>query len=212
MIRAFRRHKGLFCGIITSVVLLLSASIYIIMPRGTAVTLSSIEFDLFSELIQDGDIICRLGDRVWSRHFSEMSTVDKRFSHMGIVRIRDGTTTVIHTEGNTGHGINFVNEIQIEKFIEIARAIGIYRINDIERNEISNLALEYLGVPFDWQLDMEDAATLYCTELLYVILKRVNPEIHLDTIFVSNIGKNVIPLEAISNSKLFTEVYFMSSR
>ena len=181
------------------------------MPRGTAVTLSLIEFDVLSEIVQDGDIICRLGDRFWSQHFRDASITDKRFSHMGIVRINNGIITVIHTEGNTGQGIDYVNEIPIEKFIEIARAIGIYRTNGLEGSKISNLAIEYLGVPFDWQIDMHDDSKLYCTELLYVILKRLIPEIELKTIYINRIGKDVIPLDAISNSEHFSEIYYINS-
>jgi len=209
----YRKPKRIFIiGIITFFLLILSLFIYVIVPRGIAVSLSPIEFALFSEVIQDGDIICRLGDRFWSQQFRDISTVDNRFSHMGIVRITNGVITVIHTEGNSGHGIDYVNEIPIETFIEIARAIGIYRLNDIEGSLISSLAPEYLGIPFDWQMDMSDDSRLYCTELLYVILKRIAPEIVLHTIYIDRLGKNVIPLEAVSNSELFTEVFFISSR
>jgi len=58
---------------------------------------------------------------------------------------------------------------------------------------------------------MSDDSKLYCTELLYVILKRLAPEIKLDTIFVTILGKDIIPLEAISNSQNFHEVYFIGS-
>jgi hypothetical protein len=165
--------------------------------------------DLF-EIVEDGDIICRLGDRLWSQLFKDVSVTDKRFSHMGIIHVNNGIITVIHSEGDTGHGRDFVNEVPLQEFVKIARAIGIYRINDIEGSQISNLAAEYIGIPFDWQFDINDESKLYCTELLYVISKRLNPIIKLNTIYIKEFDKEIIPLESISNSEYIYEVYFFS--
>ena len=205
-----RKHY-LLIGIIAFAVLIASISVYVIMPRGSPVKLSSIELEILSGIIKDGDIICRLGDRVWSQHFRDVSITDRRFSHMGIVRVVDGQITVVHAEGDTGHGVDFVNEIPLEEFIEFARAIGVYRIKNVDGSQISNLAVEYLGVPFDWRFDMSDGSKLYCTELLYVILRRLAPEIELKTVYINFLGRKIIPLEAISNSKYFYEIYFITS-
>jgi len=205
-----RKHY-LLIGIIAFAVLIASISVYVIMPRGSPVKLSSIELEILSGIIKDGDIICRLGDRVWSQHFRDVSITDRRFSHMGIVRVVDGQITVVHAEGDTGHGVDFVNEIPLEEFIEFARAIGIYRVKNVNGSQVSNLAVEYLGVPFDWRFDMSDGSKLYCTELLYVILRRLAPEIELKTVYINFLGRKIIPLEAISNSKYFYEIYFITS-
>ena len=211
MIIMCKRKQYLFIGIIVFTVLVISISVYIIMPRGKPLTLSQIELEFLSGIIEDGDIICRLGDRVWSQYFRDVSITDRRFSHMGILRVVNERITVIHAEGDTGNGIDFVNEIPLEEFIEFARAIGIYRTKNVDGTQISNLAVEYLGVPFDWRFDMSDNSKLYCTELLYVILKRLAPEIELKTIYIGLLGRRIIPLEAISNSEYFYEVYFFGS-
>lgn len=205
------RKRYLLIGIIAFTVLAASISAYVIMPRGTAVQLSPLELGIFFEVIKDGDIICRLGDRVWSQHFRDVSVTDRRFSHMGIIRVIDDRVTVIHAEGNTGHGTDFVEEVPLEDFIEFARAIGVYRVRNVDGSQISNIALEYLGVPFDWRFDMSCGLKLYCTELLYVILKRLAPEINLKTIHFNLLGREIIPLEAISNSEHFYEVFFVGS-
>jgi hypothetical protein len=164
---------------------------------------------MFFQIVKDGDIICRLGDRFWSLMFKDFSAEDKRYSHMGIIRVNNGRINVIHAEGTTKPEKDFVKEEPIEDFIKIAKTIGIYRINDMEnKSEIVNLALDYLNLPFDWQFDMHDDSSIYCTELLYVVLKRALPSIELNTVFVKEVGKNIIPLEAISNSGYFTEIYF----
>jgi hypothetical protein len=184
--------------------------VYILLPRGKPVALQ--ETKIIFDTVKDGDIICRLGDRFWSQFFKDVSIEDKRYSHMGIIHFSDDIITVIHAEGDTGHGRDFVNEVTLEDFMEIARAIGIYRINNIDGKEISNLAIEYMDIPFDWQFDLSDESRLYCTELLYVILKRIKPAFELNRIFSKELGKEIIPLESISNSELFSEVYFISNR
>ena len=178
------------------------------MPRGKPVEL--INFDKIFENIEDGDIICRLGDRLWSQVFKDISEEDKRFSHIGIIRITDDQINVIHAEGTTKPDKDFVKEEPLTDFLKIARAIGIYRINDIDTaDKISDSAMEYIGIPFDWQFDMNDNSKLYCTELLYVILKNLDPDIELKTVFVKEMGKDIIPIDSISKSEHFSEILFV---
>ncbi|MCL1814753.1 MAG: hypothetical protein FWG27_02880 [Treponema sp.] len=193
-------------GIIVFMLLISSMCIYIIMPRGRPLEIKKASA-LFG-IVKDGDIICRLGDRLWSDIFSDLSIADKRYSHMGIIHISNGIITVIHAEGSTGHGMDFVSEVPLDNFLQVARRIGIYRINNIAGHEITQAALEYTGVPFDWQFDMDDDSKLYCTELLHVILKRIMPETKLDTVYFKTLGKKIIPLEAVSDSEYFSEIYY----
>jgi uncharacterized protein YycO len=165
-----------------------------------------IQEDIILSYIKDGDIICRLGDRIWSMYFKELSLNDKRFSHLGIVRIRDNIVSVINAEGLANEGRDFVNEISLKDFLKNAQRIGIYRLKAIEGEVVSDTALEYIGFPFDWQFDMEDNSKLYCTELLYVILKKLNPDIVLNKVLIKEIGKNIIPLDVCSQSEYFTEI------
>lgn len=203
-------RKAFLIGIIAFIILIFSICIYVIVPRGKAI-INKIDVNALSEIIMDGDIICRLGDRIWSQYFKDVSVADRRFSHMGIIRIQNNQITVIHAEGDTGHGIDFVNEVSMEEFIEFARAVGIYRIKTIDGSELSHFAVEYLGVPFDWQFDMYDNTGIYCTELLYVVLKHLALENELKKIYVDFLKNDIIPLEAISNSECFSEIYFLGS-
>ncbi|MCL2066485.1 MAG: hypothetical protein FWG99_03360 [Treponema sp.] len=183
-----------------------SVLIYVLMPRGRPVILQKSD-ELF-EIVNDGDIICRLGDRFWSQVFKDTSVTDKRYSHMGIIRIVDGTVTVVHAEGTLDSGKDFVKEQSFNDFIKIARAIGIYRTKNIDGIQISNTSVEYLGAPFDWKFDMDNESEIYCTELLYLVFKQLMPEIELKTIYIKELGKEIIPLEAISNSEYFSEIYY----
>ena len=206
MIKTHSLKYYVLTGIVIFTALVLSIVVYIIMPRGKPVALQE-PSGLFS-IVRDGDVICRLGDRLWSLYFKDVSPADKRYSHMGIIRINNGVITVIHAEGDTGHGRDFVNEVPLEDFIKTARAIGVYRIKDTDGKELSNLALEYLGIPFDWQFNMFDDSKLYCTELLYVLLQRINPALVLKTRYIRELKKEIIPLDAVSDSENFSEVYY----
>jgi hypothetical protein len=169
-----------------------------------------IKADALSAYLKDGDIICRLGDRLWSRYFKDISVTDKRFSHLGIIRISDDKITVINAEGRAIEGKDFVNEVTLEEFLEIAKTIGIYRLSGYDGGIISSAATHYIGYPFDWSFDTEDENKLYCTELLYVVLKKIAPEITLQKIVQKGLNKEIIPLEACSDSEYFTEVIYVT--
>ena len=188
------------------VLLAMTATVYVIAPRGDALPLSATAE--IPALVRDGDVICRLGDRSWSRWFKNVSPRDRRFSHAGIARIRDGRVTVIHAEG--WRGSDFVREEVLEDFFEIARAVGVYRINTGDGDLLAILAAEYTGVPFDWRFDREDRTALYCTELIDLVLSRLPAPQRLEAVFFKGAGKEIIPLESISRSELFTEVFYRS--
>ena len=154
--------------------------------------------------LNDGDIIFRLGDRVWSNYFKNLSQNDKKFSHLGIIRKKDNIVTVIHSEGSTEN--DYVKEVSLNDFISIAQSIGIYRLKNIENEIVSEIALEYKNQAFDWQFDMENDDKIYCTELLYIILKRLDPNIKLNTLWIKEIGKSIIPLDIYTQTEYFTEI------
>ncbi|MDR2481249.1 MAG: hypothetical protein LBD07_03030 [Spirochaetaceae bacterium] len=209
MKKAHNRTYYVSAGVIISALLIASMYVYVITPRGEPLLIQKSD-DIFL-VVQDGDIICRLGDRLWSQFFSDLSAIDKRYSHIGIVHRDDDLITVINAEGDTARGKDFVHEVPFDDFLKAARAVGVYRMENVEGSRISNAALEYLGIPFDWQFDMNDESKLYCTELLYVVLKRVAPELNLNTVYLKELGKEIIPPESVSNSDYFVEIYFNGS-
>jgi len=207
MIKTHNRKYFVLTGIIIFILLIFIIFVYIIMPRGIPIVL--IKEDTFYGILKDGDIICRLGNRLWSQIFKDFSIDDKRFSHIGIIRIYNDRITVIHAEGTARPGKDFVKEEPLEDFLKVARAIGIYRIMNLDGNKISNMAMEYIGVPFDWKFDIGDASEIYCTELLYIILKRLMPEFKFNTTYVKELKKDIIPIDSITNSEYFSEVFFI---
>ena len=124
----------------------------------------------------------------------------------------NGRATVIHSEGTAALGKDVVREESLWDFISIARAVGIYRAKGVDGGLVSRTAAEYLGVPFDWHFDMEDESKLYCTELLFVVFRRLAPEMELGTVYIGTLNKKVIPLESVSNSDRFEEVYCIAAK
>jgi hypothetical protein len=78
-------------------------------------------------------------------YFKEISPSDKRFSHLGVVHITSDSITVINAEGLALEGRDFVNEVTLHDFLEIARSIGIYRLRNYDGELISQSAVEYTG-------------------------------------------------------------------
>ena len=163
--------------------------------------------------LNDGDLICRLGDRIWSSFIRQLSPSDRRFSHVGIVRVRNGNVSVINAECLVNGRSESVNEVTLPEFLEVARAVGVYRANFMEGAVISDDAVKYLGRPFDWKFNHDDDSEIYCTELMHVIIKNNAPEHGLRTVRLSGFGGLVIiPIEAISESDDFDEVVYISHK
>jgi hypothetical protein len=158
-------------------------------------------------LVCEGDIICRLGDRTWSLYFKGLSKEDRRFSHLGIIHITNDNIMVVNAEGLAWAGKDYVNETPLEEFIKPARMLGLYRLEGMDGTKISAEALKMAGRPFDWSFNLKNHDKIYCTELLYAVLEVIAPEITLMT--VHKLGKDIVPLEAVSASPQFKEILFL---
>lgn len=165
--------------------------------------------DKVAPYLKDGDVICRLGDKLWSSFVKNMSPDDRRFSHLGIVRIKNGGVSVINAECLVSGREERVNEVPLPEFLSVARAVGVYRAKFMEGTAISDNAALYLGRPFDWKFDSGDEAEIYCTELLHVAIKNTMPEYGLEAKSVHGFGVTVIPLEAVSKSSDFDEIVYI---
>jgi hypothetical protein len=165
--------------------------------------------ETLNEIVEDGDIITRLGSQIWSNFIRDVSVDDRRFSHVGIVRVVEDLVSVIHAEGTVNRDRDMVKEESLESFLSVARSVGLYRYTgDIERS-ISDISLNFLGMPFDWSFELADSTRVYCTELVYKVIKQIEPDINFHTIFMKEINRNIIPIEAISNSINFEEKLFL---
>ena len=201
-------RKRLFFAIGGILLFITAGMLFIFIPRKSPKDV--IESADVIPYIKDGDIILRLGDGAWSAPFRDFSLNDKRFSHLGIVRIRGTHITVINSVGYLRNKEKGVDEVSLEKFLQVARVIGVFRVKSIDGKLISDKAVEYVDRPFDWSFDLLDDSKIYCTELLYAVLKSAAPEFELTTRYVDTINRDVIPLDSISASPDFDEILYIA--
>jgi hypothetical protein len=202
----FMKQK-LFISIIIAAILLIIA-ITMFRPHNVSVE-KRIMMEEIDSLLIDGDIICRLGNRIWSSYFCNLSPVDKRYSHLGIIRRINNKITVIHAEAGSSDGKSMVKETGLQDFLNIAKSIGIYRFNNIRRNDISDEAVKLVNRPFDWNFDSNEEESVYCTELLFIIINHLSFNIDLSTIYLENLNREIIPLDSCYDSRYFSEILYI---
>jgi len=197
--------------VILILVVIIVTAIIFNQPKNQRQEIHFEEIEEVISLIQDGDIIFRMGDRIWSQSFRDLSPTERRFSHLGIVRKRDDVITVINSEAMQEYD-DVVTEVTLERFLQPALCVGLFRMHDLDGELISDTAMEFIGIPFDWKFDMEDSSKLYCTELLYVVLKKIYPSIKLNTTYIKELGKNIILLDICLQTEYFTEIGYWITR
>jgi len=140
-------------------------------------------------LFQSGDLIFREGRGAMSRMFRRMSLRDPRYSHAGIIHEKEGRLYVIHALADD-KGKGFLREDLLEDFCAATQsnAYGVYRYVGHGR-AVDSLAeaLFRERIPFDDQFDLTDDSKLYCTELLYKIIRNVSGEDFLPLTTVQNV-------------------------
>ena len=152
-------------------------------------------------LLKNGDIILRSGIGLWSELIRSGNTHDKRFSHVGVVSIApDGTCRVIHAEADdlTGSGEVFLDTL--EHFVGDSTEIGIGRLHVSDPDALAEAAESFVGRPFDWKFDRGDDSAIYCTELVDLSLRKIDPELRLPDV------DGVIMTEACLMPEYFTEI------
>ena len=151
--------------------------------------------------LKNGDVILRSGVGLWSELFRSRNTRDKRFSHVGIVCIgSDGICRVIHSEADdlTGSGEVFLDTL--EHFVGASSDIGIGRLHISDPDMLAEAARSFLGRPFDWNFNGNDDSAVYCTELVDLSLRKIDPELRLPDV------DGIIMPEACLMQEYFTEI------
>lgn len=127
-------------------------------------------------VFENGDLIYRHGNGLFSDYFREMSLNEKLYSHTGIISIRNDSTFVIHSVASEFTGIGCVQEEHISTFLYDINAWAVYRLDTTMtiRNRIAECAIEYLRLktPFDLAIDNTSDAELYCSELVAVSVNK----------------------------------------
>lgn len=118
--------------------------------------------------LEKGDLVCRLGDGLWSPLIQGLSRYDKRFSHVGIVVATEGEVMVVHSIPPRGDQPGGVELTSLTVFTKSALKFGAFRLKDpTRRSRLAENALKFVGRPFDDDFDLTDTAQIYCSELVY---------------------------------------------
>ena len=152
-------------------------------------------------VLRHGDVILRSGIGFWSELFRSSNTKDKRFSHVGIVRLgSDKKFYVIHAEGDDMTGQGKVFEDTLEHFVGASDDIGIARLKTGDPDRFVEHARSFLNRPFDWKFNRNDDSAIYCTELIDLSLRKMDPALHLRE------HNGIIMPEACLDPEMFEEV------
>lgn len=125
--------------------------------------------------LKSGDIVFRKGSGLWTKYFIDISSREKRFSHVGIVVSNLSNAIILHADANDFTGIGKVRLEEWDAFFRNASECAIYRYDgDLSYGRLfAEKGLEKLGVPFDWSFNMNSTNSLYCTELVRNVINEV---------------------------------------
>ncbi|NJO86781.1 MAG: hypothetical protein HC821_01590 [Lewinella sp.] len=118
--------------------------------------------------IASGDLILRMGNSFYSPIARNISSRERRFSHVGIAVVECGAVFVIHAEANDS-AVGGVRINSVVDFLAGTKDWGIYRLQAPEaaRIAVAQVAENYLALatPFDLDFDAADTTKFYCSEL-----------------------------------------------
>lgn len=141
--------------------------------------------------LKRGDIVFRRGHGLWTKYFINMSTRERRFSHVGIVVNATNLVTIIHSEASDISGIG---DVHISKWSDFFK----------DSTAIAGRAEHYNGTPFDCLFDMNETNKLYCSEMVRVA---INEAVGTNLVGFTEIGGyRVVAIDDLYR-KDFTRIY-----
>ena len=156
-----------------------------------------------------GDLVFRRGQGMWTPYFINMSTREKRFSHVGIVaRVGGGTADILHSDAHETTGIGCVRVEDWCGFYSNTLECAVYRYAGPNAATVIPKFVakgrEKLGVPFDSAFDLSTDDRLYCTEFIrYAVNEAVGKSL-INPVAIN--GQAFIPLDEVYR-KDFEKVY-----
>lgn len=133
------------------------------------------------DLLQPGDIILRMGTGSLSKAINSYLDEDLELSHIGILSNKEsGRWMVIHSVSKHLSETDGLQQQDLAAFVEesVPRSIIITRLRKSALPEglgllMEQKALHYLAekVPFDYSFSLEDQSRLYCSELIWQIIR-----------------------------------------
>jgi Permuted papain-like amidase enzyme, YaeF/YiiX, C92 family len=163
----------------------------------------------YDRLVEDGDLVFRRQSGFISTMARNLSTTDKRFSHVGIIVNATTEPAVIHSVSDEEKGFNGVVLENLASFLEHSQDWQVFRIGEplAARSTLARTATSYYSnsSDFDDEFDLTTANRLYCTELVWRVIREVFPDALHDPV-TTVAGKSYIPLDQLYLNSAFRPV------
>lgn len=166
------------------------------------------------EKLDSSDLVCRLGDGFFSNYFKKYASLEKKFSHIGIISKENDSLFVYHSEASEFTGIGFVKRESLTSFLNGIEIFNFYKLNfnDSTNLQIVNQVKQYysLQVPFDIDFDSSNDKKLYCTELIATsINKTLNDSVIMPTLQLNS--RKIFALDDIYLNKNVKKITFANN-
>lgn len=135
--------------------------------------------DTIYDHLKEGDIIMRKGNGPLSFHI--MNATKENYSHCGIIVKHEGEWSVIHSMGGSvsKEDDDGMQMASLETFVKHAADSMLFicraEFQDSIGSKIKERAYHYLeeDSPFDHSFNLFDKNEIYCSELVFVILRDI---------------------------------------
>ena len=145
--------------------------------------------DSASGLLKTGDLVFRRGNDPASQTFANMNREDRRFSHVGVVRVENNKPFIVHAIGGSFNPDQKIKKESLDIFAAPSQNLrfAVFRAPALPEELVARMldSLYHAGVPFDLTFDLKTDDRLYCSEMVYKLLKICNPSLELKTSVVN---------------------------
>lgn len=158
----------------------------------------------FAAQVQDGNLVLRLGNDITSNMLAQLNLKDKRFSHIGICFIENGTKMVYHSLGSEYGAHNFLRKDSLSVFFNLADNLSIgYAQTGLDTgtiNRIHDTLVQWYQkqIPFDMEFDWQSDDKMYCSEMVAKAIMRGNKAIHIP--ITDTLGRKYYAIDNILNT------------
>lgn len=127
------------------------------------------------------DVIITCGQSFYSRLINIKNFSSENYSHIGILLYENGKFFVLHSspDGTKENGIRYD---EIQKFLDLSDVskYTVLRLSNLNQKEKDILSeeisiLRHLNIPFDYDFNNRDQSQIYCSELVWIIYRKVSP-------------------------------------
>lgn len=158
--------------------------------------------------IRSGDIILRHYDDYFGDITLRILDEEVKLTHLGIIQKEKNTFYVIHIIGDDA-GVNIIRKNSLQTFVNDSsvKNVIIVRLKGSYNESIIEQAQYYYNkkVKFDYKFNTFDPSEMYCSELLYHILKTINKS---DIVRYKSSGpKSIIKFSSFLNEEHFEIIY-----